>query len=75
MEELNTNPVDLGLTNVQANVYQIIVERYKSGQLTTRADIQRALGVKSKSWICSVLRALRDKGLVVGYEQRLTKRD
>lgn len=70
---LKTNPADLKLTEVQATVYKLITDRHQSGQLTTRADIEKALGGKDKSWICRILKSLSAKGLVERYEQRYYK--
>lgn len=67
------NPVDLQLTAVQSGVYSILLARHQSGQLTTRADIETALGGKDKSWICRILRVLSEKGLIERYQQRYYK--
>ena len=69
----NFNPVDLKLTEVQADVYNVIYVRQNSGQLTMRSHIQEALADRDKSWICKVIRALIAKGLVERYEQRYYK--
>lgn len=69
----NFNPVDLKLTEVQADVYNVIYARQNSGQLTMRSHIQEALADRDKSWICKVIRALIAKGLVERYEQRYYK--
>lgn len=70
---MTNNPADLKLTNVQANVFNIISVRHKSGRITTRADIDEALGGIEKSWACRVLRSLTEKGLIERYGQRYYK--
>lgn len=67
------NPVDLHLTLVQTNVLTIIKRRYAEGKLTMRSDIEVELGGKDKSWVCRILRALHDKGLIERYVQRYYK--
>lgn len=67
------NPADHNLTAVQSDVYRIVRDRHQSGQLTTRSDIEVALGGKDKSWICRILKSLSAKGLIERYEQRYYK--
>lgn len=38
-----------------------------------RSDIEVGLGGKDKSWVCRILRALSDKGLIERYVQRYYK--
>jgi len=73
MSSRTPNPVDLSLTAVQFQVYNTVLTRHQSGQLTTRANIEEALGGRDKSWICRILRALSDRGLIERYQQRYYK--
>lgn len=67
------NFVDLMLTETQAKVYKILSDRYQSGKLTTRSDVEKALGGKEKSWVWRILNSLSEKGLVERYEQKYYK--
>ena len=67
------NPADHNLTSVQSEVYSIVRDRHIAKLITTRSDIETALGGKDKSWICRILKSLTKKGLIERYQQRYYK--